>query len=519
MKFASKILLAAPLALLAACTNSSTAGSTTETENAIAKDEGGTVSIQVFSGASKAGKTSYKILPSWFVTDSTGNIRPEDYAYIGETDNLGKIHIENHKEGSYTIQLEKGDSAAVFQYTLNSLTKNFTLSKANLRKRGSLKGWITLPEGETHAWVNIEGIGRVQKTDSLGFFQVDSLPAGWLSVRSWSADNSECIAEANASVPSGDTIHIGHVLSPAKKDYIHSMKFTPADLVSDWMRPLSVPYVLVLRLDSTNFKFSEANSDGSDLRLYASNGAEVEMEIDGWDPTIKSATINVRLESLKDTSDTWTLEWGNTDSEQKLSKNIWEGISDSLWYDLNTVELFHFDSGTIRSDLPAPLTRDNWYIQFHKKDSLTDSVTTSFLNSLSVLQSDTKGRPGKVMHIEYDVEYPDIVVFGTRLTRHPHDWSRMDSVVVWLRGDCEFEVILETLDEDLNYKASYKGEAQSGWQRLVLRPEDFTYKLRDYHGWDITRNKITNFTVFMYNGSNLWLDNVRVYGVNRDDLR
>ena len=123
------------------------------------------------------------------------------------------------------------------------------------------------------------------------------------------------------------------------------------------------------------------------------------------------------------------------------------------------------------------------------------------------------------MHIEYDVEYPDIVVFGTRLTRHPHDWSRMDSVVVWLRGDCEFEVILENLDEDLNYKASYKGEAKSSWQRLVLRPEDFTYKLRDYHGWDITRNKITSFTVFMYNGSNLWLDNVRVYGVNRDDLR
>lgn len=519
MKFASKILLAAPLALLAACTNSSTAGSTTETENAIAKDEGGTVSIQVFSGASKAGKTSYKILPSWFVTDSTGNIRPEDYAYIGETDNLGKILIENHKEGSYTIQLEKDDSAAVFQYTLNSLTKNFTLSKANLRKRGAIKGWITLPENATHAWVNVEGIGRVQKTDSLGFFQVDSLPAGNLSIRSWSADNSECIAEANASVPSGDTVHIGHVLSPAKKGSVHSMKFKPIDLVSDWMRPLSVPYVLVLRLDSTNFKFSEASSDGSDLRLYASNGAEVEMEIDGWDPSIKSATINVRLESLKDTSDTWTLEWGNTDSEQKQSKNIWKDISDSLWYDLNTVELFHFDSAKTTSDLPSPLRQDTWYIQFHKKDSLSDSVTTSYINAPAAIQSDTKGRSGKVLHIERDVEYPDIVVFGTRLTRHPHDWSRMDSVVVWLRGDCEYEIIFETLDEALNYKASYKGEAQSGWQRLVLRPEDFTYKLRDYHGWDITRNKITNFTVFMYNGSNLWLDNVRVYGVNRDDLR
>ena len=519
MKFASKILLAAPLAFFAACTNSGTAGSTTETENAIAKEEGGTVSIQVFSGSDKAEKVSYKVLPSWFVTDSTGNVHAEDYAYIGETDNLGKIFIENHKEGSYTIQIEKGDSAAVFQYTLNSLTKNYTLSKANLRKRGAIKGWISLPENATHAWVNAEGIGRVQKTDSLGFFQFDSLPAGKLSLESWNSESNECIADANVSVISDETTHVGHVLSPAKKGHVHSMKFKPVDLVSDWMRPIVAPYVLVLRLDSTNFKFTEASEDGSDLRLYASNGAEVEMEVDGWDASIKSATVNIRLEKLRDTSDTWTLEWGDTDPSDREPANIWRGISDSLWYDLNTVEIFHFDSGAIRSDLPAPLTRDSWYIQFHKKDSLTDSVTTSVLNSQSALQSDTKGRPGKVMHIEYDVEYPDIVVFGTHLTYHRHDWSRMDSVVVWLRGDCEFEVILENLDEDLNYKASYKGEAKSSWQRLVLRPEDFTYKLRDYHGWDITRNKITSFTVFMYNGSNLWLDNVRIYGVNRDDLK
>ena len=200
--------------------------------------------------------------------------------------------------------------------------------------------------------------------------------------------------------------------------------------------------------------------------------------------------------------------------------DIWEGISDSLWYELNTVEIFNFESGSPVSDLPSPLRRDAWYVQLHKKDTLTDSVTVSFLSSnASVTTVDS--RMGKAMHIDYAVDYPDIVVFGTRLTRHQHDWSRMDSLVVWMRTDGDFEIILESLDDPLNYKASYKGTGKSliEWTRYCLKPEDFTYKIRDYHGWEYVRNRITNFTIFSYNGTETWIDAVRVYGVNRDDLR
>ena len=330
--------------------------------------------------------------------------------------------------------------------------------------------------------MNIEGIGRVVKTDSLGFFVAEDLPVGQISVKSWSSDNAECIGEANIETQSGESLHIGHVFAPSKAGIIQSLEINPTDLISDWMRPLQAPFVLTLRLDSTNFNF---------------------------------------MESLADTADTWTLEWGDPDVTAPEKKvNVWKGISDSLWYELNPIEIFNFESGSSLSDLPSPLKRDSWYVQFHKVDTLTDSVTVSFLNSSTSI-TEAANWLGKVLHIDYTVTYPDIVVFGTRLTRHPHDWSRMDSLVVWLRTDGDFEIILETLDEDVNYKASYKGKGKGlvDWTRYCIKPEDFTYTIRDYHGWDLVRNKITNFTVFTYNSTELWLDNIRAYGVNRDDLK
>lgn len=513
MKPLFKIFPIIPMIFFGACTNSDMAGGTTETENAIA-----TVSIQVNNGK-KPAKASYRVLPSWYVTDSTGNVNADDITYVGETDSLGRILIENHKEGSYTIQIEQGDSALVYQYTINSLRKKFSVSNATLQKKGAIKGWLSLPENAKYAWVNIEGIGRVVKTDSLGFFKANSLPVGQLSIKSWGIDNVECIGEAYVDIPAGETLHIGHVLAPSKIGIVRSISFLPTDLVSDWMRPLQAPFVLTLRLDSTNFDFSKARKDGSDLQLFASNGARVPMAIDSWETDIKSASINIRLDKLADTLNTWTLEYGDPDAVAPEKVNIWKGISDSLWYELNTIEIFNFENGSIHNDLPSPLKRDSWYAQLHKTDTLTDSVTTSYISTAAIIEANNW--LGKVMHIEYKVDFPDIMVFGTRLTRHPHDWSRMDSLVVWMKTDGDFEVILETLDEDINYKASYKGKGKgfSDWNRLMIKPEDFTYKIRDYHGWEYVRNKITTFTVFTYNSTELWIDNVRAYGVNRDDLK
>ena len=140
------------------------------------------------------------------------------------------------------------------------------------------------------------------------------------------------------------------------------------------------------------------------------------------------------------------------------------------------------------------------------------------MNATEYLQKDTQGRSGLVVHFEYDETYPSFAVIGTRLTNTTHDWSRLDSIVAWVRGDGDIEIILENFSFDKNYKASYKTKANSKWTRLVVRPEDFNTVHRDYHGWDATKDKITHFSLFAYNGTEIWLDNVRLYGINRDDF-
>ena len=114
------------------------------------------------------------------------------------------------------------------------------------------------------------------------------------------------------------------------------------------------------------------------------------------------------------------------------------------------------------------------------------------------------------------------VVLGTRIANKQHDLSRLDSVEVWLKGSGDFEVVLETIIEsDTNYKTTYKGSVNEKWTRVAIKPSDFTSpdEKKSYHGWNVTRNKITRFTIFMYNGDDLWIDNAKMYGINLDDLQ
>ncbi len=516
MGFIKKILLFAPSAILCACSSSvETAGSTTETENAIAS---GSVVVQVFDGDSKAQRAAFKVLPSWYVSDTTGIIEDNDYTYMGNADENGKITIEDHAEGSYTMQIDKGDSSVVLHYTLNKFSSDYIVDSVSLKATGSVKGWISLAKGEKYSWVHVPGLGRIQKTDSLGQFILKDLPAGEIALKAWEQETNTCIAQTSVTVTPSETIDVGHIEAPNEIVVKKTQKVNPRNLISSWMRPLKAPYVLVLRLDSTNFDFSQAQEDGNDIHLLNSDGKELPIEIDSWDATIQSAAINIRIDDLDDTLGVWTMEWGDIYEPAQEQVNVWKGLDDSLVYDLNSVEIFNFESGSTNNDLPAPLQQEICYIQIHTTDSLTDSVTATSLLTNLALQKDTTIRGGTVLHVNYSANYPDLMLVGTHLTSTPHDFSRMDSLVVWLKTDGDYEVILERLGGDKNYKCSYKSKGTSKWQRLSLKPEDFSYKIKDYHGWDITRDKITNFTVFGYNGTELWLDNVRIYGVNRDDF-
>ena len=512
MKNYSKLLYLATLGLIAACTTSNdSAGNTTEIENAIA--------IRIYDGEEPAAMVRYQVLPSWYVADPSDTTNAINYTYEGTTDSAGWAYIDGHQNGSYTINFIKGNSSIVLQYTLNNLHHEYVLDSVQLAATGAVKGLVDLPDSASFAWVAIQGLNMVVKTDTLGQFIITKVPQGNITVSAWDADYSYSIGQASTTIAENDTTDLGLIENPNKKLPKNSMRIMPSDLISDWMRPLSFPTVLVLRLTEDNFNFKKAAKDGSDIRLYDGSGNLVPFEIDGWDATINSAVLNIRVESATDTVRPWLLKWGDKDAAKLKDVKVWKGLSDSLVSALNSVEILNFETGDAYNDIPAPMVKHEWYIQPHNGATISDTLTADKMNGIEKADSTIFGK--KMLHVQYSAGTKgQYVVIGTRIAEHQHDLSRLDSVEVWVKGDGDFEVILETIVEsDTNYKTSYIGKANKQWTRVAIKPEDFgSPDNKDYHGWDITRNKITRFTIFVYNGKDVWIDNVKMYGINVDDL-
>ena len=512
MKYFYTLLCLVTLGLIASCgIGNDSAGNTTEIENAIA--------IRVYDGKKPAANVRYQVLPSWYVADTTEESSVRDL-YEGKTDTNGWVRSGDHQDGSYTISFTKGESSIVLQYTLNNLNHENTLDSAALQTAGTVKGLVDLPDSANYAWVAVQGTNEIVKTDTLGQFIIRRAPCGNFTVSAWDSEDLNAIGETSASVTSKDTVDLGLIENPNKVIPENAIRFMPSELISDWMRPLSFPTVLVMRLTDENFDFKKAAKDGSDIRLYDGSGNLLPFEIDGWDTTLNSATLNIRVESAADTVRPWLLTWGDKKAAKLKDVNVWKDLSDSLVAALNSVEILNFESGTKYNALPAPLNNKfDWYIQPHDSATVKNNLDSKPTNGIEKADRATFGK--NVLHVQYQAnKLGRYVVIGTRIAEHARDLSRLDSVEVWLKGDGDYEIILETIVEsDTNYKTTYKGSLNEKWARVAVTPKDFTNADgKSYHGWNVTRNKITRFTIFVYNGSDIWLDNVRMYGINLDDL-
>ena len=510
MRYASSLFFLISLGFLASCDHTESAGNTTEIENAIA--------IRVFEDGEPASNVGYRVLPAWFVADTNEAATDDIYTYSGTTDEDGWMRIDGHMEGSFTVQFRKNKYSIVQNYSLDKLTPNVTIDSVALAKPGTIKGSVDLPDSADYAWIYMQGIERVEKTDRKGAFAINNLPVGDIKLKAWVPQVQKFIAQTEVSVPANDTLDVGNVSDTADIAIKRTMKINPRSLISSWMRPLTIPSVLILRLDST-FNFFETQEDGSDIHLLDSDGEPLPIEINSWDKGLQSGVINIRIESEADTAKLWTLEWGDSLQKPQKQVDVWEGLSDSLLWALNSVQILDFENPNFKNDLPSPLTAKDWYVQAHEGATVYDSVADDIRKG--VIDSGGGAFESKVLQVNYKAEKPEYVVIGTRICDTPHDLSHLDSVEVWIKTDGKFEIILETIIEsDTNFKASYKGEGDGSWTHYAVRPQDFdktdTVK---YHGWDVTRNRITRFTIFAYDGSSILVDNIRMYGINRDDLK
>lgn len=126
-------------------------------------------------------------------------------------------------------------------------------------------------------------------------------------------------------------------------DYWSYSKFIKIDTTSDAadVSTTQTNFPLLIKLDSSNFTFSEANSDGSDIRFLSRNGDLLDYEIESWDNSLETAEIWVSIPEIRARAHTYIkMLWGN---ESAISLSNSEKVFASSY---GYKSVFHFNEGS-----------------------------------------------------------------------------------------------------------------------------------------------------------------------------
>jgi hypothetical protein len=291
-----------------------------------------------------------------------------------------------------------------------------------------------------------------------------------------------------------------------------SARVLPVDsILPEWNRPESGATVATLRFDSANFDFSKSSSDGSDLRMERLDGTLLPFEVVFWDPSVRMGRLRVRLDgALLSTRKSIRFRWGLSNAASLSDPtSTWAGL-DSLRSVLTSVSVADFENGSDTTLLP---THPLW--NAYNADS-------SYVDSFG-FPADNPGRPGKAMHMRCRAPGTHFVVVNTELVKGGavRSLRALDSMVLWVKGTGTLSVSFDHLTYGFGPKAWMHFTLGPTWTRLRVRPQDLDpadyvgYNL----GWNAVRDSITHLTFIVSGGTELWMDDVRLHGVDRDDLR
>lgn len=200
-----------------------------------------------------------------------------------------------------------------------------------------------------------------------------------------------------------------------------------------------------------------------------------------------------------------------------ISLDAGTSVDTLLWFqDLSHEYVFEdFDDSDNLNNLAKTYPNYGWYYIPHKGASFEspDSVG-GFAGALV-----DDGARGKYLSLKFTIRDTGYVMLGTRLGLDTgyYDLSALTAVRLKVRGDCMFAVALEHYRqiENNNYnKALWFTKASDEWTELVLRPGEEIVDSKNYQvSWDEISSEIGIFSIFIYNGSFLEIDEIVFEGV------
>lgn len=286
---------------------------------------------------------------------------------------------------------------------------------------------------------------------------------------------------------------------------ISAREFRVDSLLPEWNRPKGVPTVATLRLDSNNFLFRGLDPAGRDLDIRRLDGSSLPFEILLWDPPRRQARLRVRLDGeLLEKGSRLAVWQGLPTVRRENPTSVWSGIPDSQRIELTSVLVDDFEGGSIKTRLPDS---SSWYLA-------TSAGTGITLSAM--------GRAGHAVRLVSTGSSADPVALAAALlVPSPKSLRSIDSIVFWARGKGDARGALERAGAGIQVVAWSAIALDTSWQRIRIVPGSFDTAARTSGGarWDEVRDSLTHLSFWMQGAGELWIDDPRLYGIDRDDLR
>jgi hypothetical protein len=284
-------------------------GTTTETTNGV------TASIRKSDGSAAAGAT-VRLRRSDYVAQPPASLAKSTiYSADVLTDAQGHFEINGIDRGAYTIEVSdqpkgSGQGGAILLTCSIDINDTLDLGADTLQPFATVQGAAdTTGTSGKNLFVQVVGIEQLTPVNSTGGFVISNLPAGLFSLRVIAVQGAQTtvIRTDQVSAISGDTVRVTMPgWSFAKKLFLNTTP-TGADVKSDVYE-----FPLLVRLNSSNFDFTQVGDSGRDMRFSKKDGTALPYEIELWDAANNKAAIWVKVDTVhrNDNSQFVIMYWG-----------------------------------------------------------------------------------------------------------------------------------------------------------------------------------------------------------------
>jgi hypothetical protein len=230
------------------------------------------------------------------------------------TDSLGMYSFSKIPLGDYNLQaLNPANGTRLFKGRTRVFDRQDTLPAEMLHKPAVLEVRFADHRDPPDGYVFIIGtlISDTIKGGT-GYVLIDSVPAGNLPAVFYepfqeSSDTSLLIADTVRVLPGDSAFIFYHGWDHADKIYFNTTA-SGAGISKN-----VVDFPVLVRLDSTNFIFSEMQGNERDVRFAKPNNVPLPFEIARWDSAGSRAEVWVRVDTVyaKDSTYYMLMRWGN----------------------------------------------------------------------------------------------------------------------------------------------------------------------------------------------------------------